>query len=52
MKTLKKQGKDDSPEYKQLDLKQNILKIIANSTAYGIYIEARTVDTKAGSYCL
>lgn len=31
-----------SSEYLQLDLQQNVLKIIANSTAYGIFIELTT----------
>lgn len=36
----------DSDEVRQLDLKQGILKIIANSTSYGIFIEVNTTDSE------
>jgi len=35
----------DTPEYLQLDTIQNQLKILANATAYGIFIEINTEDT-------
>lgn len=43
---LKKEMKKVSGDkYRQLDLKQFILKIIANSTSYGIFIEVNTTDS-------
>ncbi len=34
----------DTPEYKRLDVVQNQLKILANATSYGIFIEVNTED--------
>lgn len=47
---LKKEMKTkNGEERRQLDLKQNILKIIANSTSYGVFIEINTSDTEEQS---
>ncbi|CAJ35529.1 DNA-directed DNA polymerase B [Methanocella arvoryzae MRE50] len=44
MKSPEWEGKKDTEEYRELEISEQILKIIANSTSYGIFIQLNPED--------